>query len=567
MGRRSYKDIAEEMGITIEELKEMRKANKDISGNKTNITDKREIIQEEDKDDNSIYLYSVSAKNEKKLISKLSNPISKEEVRSIVNARYAAQSARIATMNRIRAIKAYYSESNPLSELSMEIMENDLNFSLKPREVYFDKIIKNLVESTPVGRWLLSIIGIGPTIAAALIGYLDIERSKYPSAFISYCGQNDQNRPWLGVEKSRALVNKCLSRAEFKEIPKEVIDTEYEVPDYHNKVSVFVDDMKVYNINGHKSVCMYNYDPNIWINHDVPESEWVSIYEFFESIESDTEHIMSGEIDIKDGYIVNDDLSVKYFNRGDILYDNVYGTYYVCIKSGERTDSKRIDEDVINTISAESQWSLSHFESCKDSKGFYNKDQVIKKCAVVPYNRFLKTLCFKIGESFVKVSNNPNSLYGSLYKERKAIETRKNENGEFADKAKALLSSMNFTDPATIATLESGKLTKKHIDMRARRVAVKVFLVHLFQEMYWERYDTAPAEYYAIGIMGHRDIIKPEVPFKSCRNSKDIERLKNNLPIDNRSNGVKMSFTPEELKKISAEHGVHFDEAINIDVE
>ena len=152
MGRRSYKDIAEEMGITIEELKEMRKANKDISSNKTNTTDKREIIQEEDKDDNSIYLYSVSAKNEKKLISKLSNPISKEEVRSIVNARYAAQSARIATMNRIRAIKAYYSESNPLSELSMEIMENDLNFSLKPREVYFDKIIKNLVESTPVGR-------------------------------------------------------------------------------------------------------------------------------------------------------------------------------------------------------------------------------------------------------------------------------------------------------------------------------------------------------------------------------------------------------------------------------
>ena len=52
-----------------------------------------------------------------------------------------------------------------------------------------------------------------------------------------------------------------------------------------------------------------------------------------------------------------------------------------------------------------------------------------------PWNAQLKTLCWKIGESFVKVSGDETALYGKVYKERKEKEVAKNEAGDFADQA------------------------------------------------------------------------------------------------------------------------------------
>ena len=52
-----------------------------------------------------------------------------------------------------------------------------------------------------------------------------------------------------------------------------------------------------------------------------------------------------------------------------------------------------------------------------------------------PWNASLKTLCWKIGESFVKVSGKEKSLYGRLWKERKELEEKRNAAGEFADQA------------------------------------------------------------------------------------------------------------------------------------
>src|SRR5580765_5751524 len=58
-----------------------------------------------------------------------------------------------------------------------------------------------------------------------------------------------------------------------------------------------------------------------------------------------------------------------------------------------------------------------------------------------PWNASLKRLCWIVGESFVKVSGNENALYGQLYRERKAIEERKNAAGDFADQAAAALTA------------------------------------------------------------------------------------------------------------------------------
>lgn len=54
-----------------------------------------------------------------------------------------------------------------------------------------------------------------------------------------------------------------------------------------------------------------------------------------------------------------------------------------------------------------------------------------------PWNAALKTLCWKIGESFVKVSGHEDAFYGRLYLERKALEEQRNAAKAFAEQAAA----------------------------------------------------------------------------------------------------------------------------------
>src|SRR6185437_10902883 len=56
-----------------------------------------------------------------------------------------------------------------------------------------------------------------------------------------------------------------------------------------------------------------------------------------------------------------------------------------------------------------------------------------------PWNARVKVLCWKIGESFVKVKANENDFYGKLYEKRKLMEQLKNERGDFEFTAKEIL--------------------------------------------------------------------------------------------------------------------------------
>ena len=91
-----------------------------------------------------------------------------------------------------------------------------------------------------------------------------------------------------------------------------------------------------------------------------------------------------------------------------------------------------------------------------------------------PWNAALKTLCWKIGESFVKVSGNPGDFYGKLYAQRKLIEEQRNAAGAFAGQAAAKLKKFKI-DKTTIAYQHyaAGKLPPAHIHARAKRWAVK----------------------------------------------------------------------------------------------
>ena len=121
-----------------------------------------------------------------------------------------------------------------------------------------------------------------------------------------------------------------------------------------------------------------------------------------------------------------------------------------------------------------------------------------------PWNAKLKCLMFKIGESFVKTSNKESSFYGKIYKERKELETRRNENGDFAEQAAKELASKNYAkNTPTYAALSAGRLSPAHIHVRARRYAVKLFLSHLHEVMYLVILKKAPPSPYAISILEH----------------------------------------------------------------
>lgn len=124
-----------------------------------------------------------------------------------------------------------------------------------------------------------------------------------------------------------------------------------------------------------------------------------------------------------------------------------------------------------------------------------------------PWNASLKTLCWKIGESFVKVSGNDNDIYGKVYAKRKELEIQRNEAGEFSDQAKAVLESV--PGHAQKAIYKEGKLPPGHLHARAKRYAVKLFLSHWHHKAYEFHYGNPPPFPYPIAILGHAHYVPP----------------------------------------------------------
>ena len=125
-----------------------------------------------------------------------------------------------------------------------------------------------------------------------------------------------------------------------------------------------------------------------------------------------------------------------------------------------------------------------------------------------PWNASLKTLCWKIGESFVKTKGHEEGFYGAIYDQRKAYEHEKNERGEYKDQAERILKARPTHKQK--ATYAQGKLPDGQIHARAKRYAVKLFLAHLHEVWYELEYGTKAPLPYAIARMDHAH--KIEVP-------------------------------------------------------
>jgi len=134
-----------------------------------------------------------------------------------------------------------------------------------------------------------------------------------------------------------------------------------------------------------------------------------------------------------------------------------------------------------------------------------------------PYNADLKTLVWKIGQSFMKFSGRDQCFYGKLYLQDKARRVQLNESGTYSERAKSILEQKQWKkNNPTRRRLQEGYLPDGQIDGQARRFAAKIFLSH-FHTVWYEDYHTnlqgtpvrAPRPY-VIQHGGHSHMI--EVP-------------------------------------------------------
>lgn len=122
-----------------------------------------------------------------------------------------------------------------------------------------------------------------------------------------------------------------------------------------------------------------------------------------------------------------------------------------------------------------------------------------KKGEKRPWNAALKRLCYNIGMVFVKFSSNEKCEYGRLYALKRAQEIAANERGEFAAQAAAQLKAKKY-GKSTVAyqAYTQGKLPPDHINSRARRFAVKIYLSDFHAVCYMFEHDVEPPTPYVV---------------------------------------------------------------------
>jgi hypothetical protein len=125
-----------------------------------------------------------------------------------------------------------------------------------------------------------------------------------------------------------------------------------------------------------------------------------------------------------------------------------------------------------------------------------------------PFNAQLKVLCWKTGQSFMKLSNRADCYYGRVYRARKEYEIARNEAGLMKETAAAQLPHFGKSTQA-YAHYASGKLPPAQIDARSRRYAVKLFLSHLHGEWHERKFGRPAPLPYPIAFMEHVHFIHP----------------------------------------------------------
>jgi hypothetical protein len=143
--------------------------------------------------------------------------------------------------------------------------------------------------------------------------------------------------------------------------------------------------------------------------------------------------------------------------------------------------------------------------------GSITRVKLVKVLSRRPYSARMKVLCWKIGDSFVKVSNTqPNSTFGLKYKVFKRQEEKRNEGGDHRERALAEVKSGREHSAEHMKCFRAGKLPPFIVDRMARRRVVKLFLGVWHVAAYRDHYGEEPPKPYAVAHLGHTTYLLPE---------------------------------------------------------
>jgi hypothetical protein len=169
-------------------------------------------------------------------------------------------------------------------------------------------------------------------------------------------------------------------------------------------------------------------------------------------------------------------------------------------------------KDAIPAIAKETKFSIDALERFAKvyGEGKITWDSLEKAASRCPWNAKLKTLIWKIGDSFVKSSNKGSYFGEQIYRKRKILEHERDANGEHAQIAAEALNEHRFKDATVIATYKKGKLPLGRLELRARRKAQKLFLSLWWEVAFRNHFGKEPPIPYSIAILGHAKKITVE---------------------------------------------------------
>ena len=418
-------------------------------------------------------------------LAKISSDIKKSmvdvtdfEARFLVDTYYQVQTARMSAANQIRSIVQGKDDNGDKIPLALTwVFEN-----MKSQEAQIKSMLDFYTDNKAVGYWLKKIVGIGPVLAAGLLSNFDFDKAPHYGNFVSFCGLNDYNNPWLGKEGGNKVAEAIYT--ELLEEDSTIIDRLENYGDTISKAE-FAKMSKSFIRKFKNDIEAFNNPESIL---DIVEEKVPGITELYNSLTNE------------DPDRANDFIIRSFINDAAITDIVKYRT---------ASTTNRTLAVVNNGI---------RIQLNNDKKALYGTKTHLKKyLAKPPYSAQAKQLIYLVGESFVKFSNNPNSLYGKIYKERKAYEITNNENGVYAERAAEVLHDMNYDkNTESYKAYIQGKLPPAHIHRRSKRFACRLLLSHLHGAMYADKYGKEPNkdDLYPMAILNHEDYIAPEIPYR-----------------------------------------------------
>lgn len=128
-------------------------------------------------------------------LRKASRELSRTNIRSLVDFYYQIQQFR-----KVAALQTRDAEVKDPNQVSMWVFDNMQRF-----ENDIKKALDEFTNAYLIGRWMKSIVGIGPVIAAGFMAHLDIRKAKTCSHFWRYAGY-DPTAIWKAKADNRKLL-------------------------------------------------------------------------------------------------------------------------------------------------------------------------------------------------------------------------------------------------------------------------------------------------------------------------------------------------------------------------